>query len=769
MNLNRAAKVRRHLAALYMSSGDKAIASKAQYHDQQNFSGVLPQGAYTVLLRVKMKEKLNATEQKIILAEYARNSCAEQGVIRCDVLFRVDKLGIAKDDFYDIWISFTDPRAYTEHERTSHAAKLRLCLEDPCGGDSSKLLTKLAHSVSLLRLVRPEITEWVSAFDFETQNAPPITEKVGGSLKVKDDPDRIRRSLDMLISSVGLEDVVVLVATASAFSIESTRSLRQECEEYLTDLERSPGIVRTGVLVDKNDPYRIIMMTVHDSSDRAGACFDMELASDYITYDGWTVRRCHAVFPDKVGWEKKLSEEDQRRFLGEVVEERFEQILEGPGALMKYDRGEAEDSKMRLLQGVGSFDMLKECIRSMTQISTGIIRTLLIGGWNQSRLHPLLIQIEYDKFRDPFEIRWRFGQAVGSTEIGTQLLRKALIDVTDFRPDVIVGYGGGTVMDMTKLLGRLGKASQSDLETYLNTIDGAAEADAPTIGLPITSPPIPVILIPTTVGSGAEMTEWCIVAGRRKNGSIRRLPLFFFDRPGTMRLVTEKTAIQESRLINPRRLSGPHASQGALELVCLAIDTLMGLQEHLNDQASQFAIRGLRQAYRVIMDARREPVNASGHSRDPLIEAKTLIGLASDGLGRPGVCVRLCLAVLDSLVDGRLPTAFREVLTRVSIATVEECVENRPEEGRRTFQEILKATNHNYKSQLVTDMLRKAEDCDVRLLPMMGMARRSIAEVAKRVSRYLESERLSPLEEYLKQTGVLERILWRAIGQEYEL
>ncbi|CAN8069445.1 unnamed protein product [Agarophyton chilense] len=752
-----------------MSSREKAIANKSQYHDQHYVGGILPQGAYTVLMRVTMKTELNATEQKIILAEYAKKSCAEQGVIRCDILFQVNKLGIARDDFYEIWISFADARAYSEHERTSHAAKLRLCLEDPRGGDSSKLLTKLAHNVSLLRLVRPNISDWVSAFDYEPENTTPLTERFGGSLKVKDDPDKIRRSLEMLISSVGLEDVIVLVATASAFSIESMRSLRTECDEYLADLEQSPGIVRTGALVDKNDPYRIIMMTVHDSADTAGACFDMELAADFITDDGWSVKRCHAVFPDKVGWEKKLSEADQKRFLGDVVEENFEKLVEGPGALMKYDRGEAEDSKMRLLQGAGSFDMLKECVRSMTQVSSGVVKALLLGGWNQSRLHPVLVQIEYDRYNDPFEIQFGFGPAVSSTEIKTQDLRKALTDMADFGPDVIIGYGGGTVMDMAKLLGRLGNESSKDIESCLNTIDAAAEADAAAIGLPISSAPVPVVLISATVGSGAEMTEWCIVAGKQKDGSIRRLPLYFYDKPGAMRLVTEKTAIQDSRLISPRRLLGLHAGQGALELVSLAIDTLISLHERLEDQASKFAIRGLRQAYRVVMDARREPQSASGHSRDPLVEAKTLIGLATDGLGRPGVCVRLCLAVLDSLVDGRLPTVFREVLTRVTIAAIEESIENRPEEGRRAFQEALKATRHNYRRELLTDMLRKAEDCDVSLLRMVGMVRRKIPEVAIRVHSYLKDETLSPLERYLSQTEVLERILWRAIGQEYEL
>lgn len=758
-------------ARLHMSYGDHAIANDAQNEYKQSFSDVLPRGAYTVIMRVKLRPVLDTQAQKVLLSEYARKTCAEQGVIRCDVLFQVNKLGLAKDDFYEIWTSFTDSRSYMEHERTIHASKLRLCLENPHGGDNSKLLTKLAHNITLLRPVRPKLAEWVSAFDYAPEDTPALgpNDLLGGSTKEHQDSNRVRRSLEMLVSSVGMEDVVILVARASAFSIDSTRALRRECEQYLTETERSAGVVRTGLLVDKSDPYKIVLMTVHDGNDRDGACFDLELASDYVTADGWSVQRCLAVFPDKVGWEKKFSEDDQRKYFGDVLEDSFESATNPQGGLMKYDRGDPQDPKMRLIHGVGSFESLKECIRSMTGRPTDLLRAMLVSGWNESRLHPLLVQIEYDRYKDPGEINFHFGATAYSTEIKTQDLRKAMKEVTEYRPDVIIGYGGGTVMDMAKLIARIANATENEIEVYLNTIDGAAEAEAMGISLRVAPKPLPVVLIPTTIGSGAEMIEWCVVAARKEDGSLRRLPLYFQDAPGSVREPTEKTVIQESRLVSPSRLNGLHASQGALQLVSLGIDALIALHENLEEQAFKFAIRGTRKAYRVIMDARREPINATGQSRDPLVDARTFIGLALDGVGRPGVCLRICLALLDSLVDGRSSSVFRQVLIRTSIAVLQECVESNTAAGSVALKKVLQATQKVSRQDLILDMLRKAEDCDVSLLPMLGSVRRTIPESAARVAVYLAGEKLSPLETYLSQEDVIERIMHRALDQEYEL
>lgn len=70
--------------------------------------------------------------------------------------------------------------------------------------------------------------------------------------------------------------------------------------------------------------------------------------------------------------------------------------------------------------------------------------------------------------------------------------------VWDFRPEVICGIGGGTAMDLAKLLGLFG----TPVDNLLAMINGSFE-------LPTTS--INTVLAPTTAGSGSEATHFAVI------------------------------------------------------------------------------------------------------------------------------------------------------------------------------------------------------------------------------------------------------------------
>lgn len=65
----------------------------------------------------------------------------------------------------------------------------------------------------------------------------------------------------------------------------------------------------------------------------------------------------------------------------------------------------------------------------------------------------------------------------------------------DFQPDLIIGIGGGSVLDMSKLI-RFFDSHTGDLVTNLYTC---------------IKPSIPLIAIPTTAGTGAESTQFAVV------------------------------------------------------------------------------------------------------------------------------------------------------------------------------------------------------------------------------------------------------------------
>ncbi len=88
-------------------------------------------------------------------------------------------------------------------------------------------------------------------------------------------------------------------------------------------------------------------------------------------------------------------------------------------------------------------------------------------------------------------------------------LTAALDGARTFAPEVVVGLGGGSVLDLAKALAALIPAPGGPLDH----LEGVGKA------LPLTAPPLPFVAIPTTAGTGAEATKNAVIgvpdAGRK--------------------------------------------------------------------------------------------------------------------------------------------------------------------------------------------------------------------------------------------------------------
>lgn len=71
------------------------------------------------------------------------------------------------------------------------------------------------------------------------------------------------------------------------------------------------------------------------------------------------------------------------------------------------------------------------------------------------------------------------------------------------KPDVLIALGGGSVIDSAKVLA----AEHGDFDRVLRILSGAAgtTGDAPV------RPALPIVAIPTTAGTGSEVTRWATV------------------------------------------------------------------------------------------------------------------------------------------------------------------------------------------------------------------------------------------------------------------
>lgn len=753
---------------------------------------ILPQGAFTLVLTVKLRANIAVGDAKALLSEYGRCTCAELAVLRCDVLYEVTKRGVMKGQYFHIWITFENSRAYIDHERTSHACKLRICLDNPNGGDNAVLLTKLSHSVALLRPVRPTATDWRSCLSsgvndsVATSRSPlrSLSQALNSTLGVprSSGVDGQRESLNRLVANVGLEDVKILISSATATNPDAMRLLRSLCEQYLADLEKSAGIVRTGLLIDRNDPFAVVLVSVHDADDSDGAFFDLQLAEDCISDPGWSVKRFGSVFPDKIGWEKHVDETEAVR-LG---------LVEAPPNVLSATPVETGLMKRtvtptgptcRLLYGTSAFDNTKQYVRDLAGMQTGEVRVLFICGWNQARLHPLLVQLEYNRHTDPGRIVYKFGPVYYSCQVSAANIRKGITAIREFEPDIILGFGGGSVMDMAKLLSRFCNCSDAQLDHLLGKVDHAVDTSAPQLVLQMECKPKPLMLIPTFIGPGAELTDVCIIGGKTEKGPWRRLPLYFDDTNflSTASQSSSKVVLVDSRMSAPRRILAEHTAPSAICNTCIGIDVLLSAvgvgmgsggdgDGDERSSVTSWALQVVSLSFANVLLVRREPEYSPGGPRDALVKARTSLGLAADSVGHIGVCVRLALGVLDALVDGRWPFSFRNCLVRVAIAVIDElCADEYADLVGDTLRDVTRAMQVDGKSEIARQLLNRAEDCNMPLLRGVGMVSRTIPDIAQHVSSCLQQVECNDVEAVFRDCGRVERVLFKAISQEYEL
>jgi alcohol dehydrogenase class IV len=82
------------------------------------------------------------------------------------------------------------------------------------------------------------------------------------------------------------------------------------------------------------------------------------------------------------------------------------------------------------------------------------------------------------------------------------LVRAAVRQARDMRCDLVIGFGGGSALDSGKAVAAL-LANEGDPLDYVEVIGR---------GQPLTRPPVPYIAIPTTAGTGAEVTRNAVLA-----------------------------------------------------------------------------------------------------------------------------------------------------------------------------------------------------------------------------------------------------------------
>jgi alcohol dehydrogenase class IV len=116
-------------------------------------------------------------------------------------------------------------------------------------------------------------------------------------------------------------------------------------------------------------------------------------------------------------------------------------------------------------------------------------RALVVMGRITARAAPLFDVLAEEEI-DTVTYSVAGEPTVGAIRLGTQRAQ-------DAKCDMVIGFGGGSAIDTGKAIAAL-LTNGGDPLDYLEVIGG---------GRPLTQPPVPYIAIPTTAGTGAEVTR----------------------------------------------------------------------------------------------------------------------------------------------------------------------------------------------------------------------------------------------------------------------
>ena len=298
----------------------------------------------------------------------------------------------------------------------------------------------------------------------------------------------------------------------------------------------------------------------------------------------------------------------------------------------------------------------------------GASRVLVVTGRTTSRADTLRSEL-----RETGISSIVFGVA---TEPSIERVRAAVSLVAESGCDAVLGFGGGSALDVAKAVAVLA-LSGTDPTDHLEVI-GA--------GHPIERPGLPCVAVPTTAGTGSEVTRNSVLSGGGVKASLRSP------------LILPKVA-----LVDPELLVGvpkPTIAASGMDALSQLIEPL--LSKRANPFSDALARDGIRRSARSLRRGYEEGMEESG-VREDLALASLFSGmcLANSGLGavhglaaaagarlsapHGAVCAAVLAAVMDvnlralrerAREDPALPrmTEVATLLTGLPEATPEEAV-----------------------------------------------------------------------------------------------
>ena len=551
-------------------------------------------------------------------------------------------------------------------------------------------------------------------------------------------------------NDVDHDDSAVATAVLATTQLESSEQaqitlsrLRLHLRNGMDNGELFAGVV----LIDAVNPSTIHLLSIYDPEE--GVLFDSELGDV-----DWSVKCYTAIHPPLSTWRATAaavstniddiahtvnvsSRQAPKSNTVTVPEGALKisgapdvKIPEGPGELSK--EGDFAP-KTRLLFGAGSIDGIAIKMREVANLKFGeVLKVFAVSGWNEARIQPLTIECEAPMENDVLKLV--VGSKIFAGSVTIDKIRSAIERYNENNHHVIVGFGGGAVLDGAKAIAAFAPQSSAVVENAFEEIVQASNRGQREVSLTFPTPPLPAILINGTIGTGASLAEPILftVESKDRHKRYARYSLFVTINYSSrvMRSQRERMAVVDSRIVSARRLNGQDAAQGGLLGLCVALDA--AFSPNASPQVIQLAADSLFHGADYLFQSRIERFHSDGHARDHVLRGACGAALARDASGTPPIGLLLTVALMDSLVDGPFDGGFRWIYIRIMISVLRKCVPLIPldelllKTARSTLQDETK-DGHD----LAVWMLDYAERFGVPQLRFAGMTRNRARNAAR--------------------------------------
>jgi len=250
----------------------------------------------------------------------------------------------------------------------------------------------------------------------------------------------------------------------------------------------------------------------------------------------------------------------------------------------------------RIIFGEGALRQVPAAIRKMGS------RVLLVTGISgEQRAATLCKELASAGL---LEILW-----IAPGEPTIELVREGTEQARDFRCDVVVAFGGGSALDTGKAIAAL-LTNVGDPLDYVEVIGK---------GKPLTNPAAPFVAIPTTAGTGSEVTRNAVLGSPERGVKVSLRSLHMLPR----------LAVVDPELTYdlPRHVT---ASTG-LDALTQLIEPYVSI--HANPMTDAFCIDGIRRVASALRQVYERPSDREARRDMALASLLSGLALANAGLG----------------------------------------------------------------------------------------------------------------------------------------